>query len=166
MLRVADGTVAVCFRRFSSEPTYPKRASEFDIQRVATFYILIPAVIVLSSTKNEYQGLLVLFLCTGILYFSTVSHDWLVYIFKHCENHYVSLRTIYLSFPKGRSPWWSSGCPRMLLLVVLVLKLESRRGELESVCKKEEKDQLLRAPSVGRHNSTRVGEGRAEIFSR
>ena len=32
--------------------------------------------------------------------------------------------------------------------------------------KKKKKDQLLRAPSVGKHNSTRVDEGkeRAEIF--
>ena len=45
----------------------------------------------------------------------------------------------------------------MLLLIVLVLELESRRGEILHVSAKK-KDQLLRAPSVGRHDSTRVNE--------
>ena len=57
-----------------------------------------------------------------------------------------------------RSPRWSinSGYPRILL--ALVLEFDAHRGEILK------KDQLLRAPtinsSVGRHNSTRVDEGR------
>ena len=58
-----------------------------------------------------------------------------------------------------------SGNPRMLL--VLVLEFESRRGEILNIFAKieEEKEkkgstELLRARSVGKHNSTRVDEGR------
>ena len=50
----------------------------------------------------------------------------------------------------------------MLLLIVLVREFESRRGEILNLCAKIKKDQLLRAPSVGKHNSTRVDEGRKE----
>ena len=62
-----------------------------------------------------------------------------------------------------RSPRWTinSDSPRMLL--VLVRKFESRRGEilnLFTTTKKRKKDQLLRAPSVGKPNSTRVDEAR------
>ena len=52
----------------------------------------------------------------------------------------------------------NSGSPRMLL--VLVREFESRRGEILNLYAKIKKDQLLRAPSVGKHNSTRVDEGR------
>ena len=62
--------------------------------------------------------------------------------------------------PSSRSPRWTSGSPRMLL--VLVREFESRRGEILTLFAKErkKKDQLLRAPGVGKHNSTRVDEGR------
>ena len=63
-----------------------------------------------------------------------------------------------------RSPRWTSGSPRMLL--VWVREFESRRGEILNFFAKKKKDQLLRAPSVGKHNATRVDEGRAEISSR
>ena len=70
-------------------------------------------------------------------------------------------------FFETRSLRWTSGSPRMLL-VVLDREFESRRGEILKLFAemKKQKDQLLRAPSVGKHNSTRVDEGRAEIFSR
>ena len=55
------------------------------------------------------------------------------------------------------SPRWTSGSPRMLL--VLVREFESRRGEILNLFAKK-KNQLLRATSVGKHNSTRVEEGR------
>ena len=58
----------------------------------------------------------------------------------------------------SRSPPWSSGNPRMLL--ELVREFESRRGDILYLFAKIKKDQLLRAPSVGKHNSTRVDEGR------
>ena len=46
------------------------------------------------------------------------------------------------------------------MLLVLVREFESRRGEISKLFAKKKKDQLLRAPSVGKHNSTRVGKGR------
>ena len=60
----------------------------------------------------------------------------------------------------SRSPRWTSGSPRMLL--VLIREFESRRGKISNLFAKKtgEKDQLLTEPSVGKHNSTRVGEGR------
>ena len=64
----------------------------------------------------------------------------------------------------SRSPRWTSGSPRMLL--VLIREFESRRGEILNLFAKKKKDQLLRAPGVGNHNSTRVVQGRAEISSR
>ena len=45
-------------------------------------------------------------------------------------------------------------------MLALILKFEYHRGEIVNLFAKIEKDQLLRAPSVGRHNSTRVDEGR------
>ena len=55
----------------------------------------------------------------------------------------------------------------MLPLIVLVRGFESRRGEILNLfAKKKKKDELLRAPSVGKRNSRRVDDGRAEIFSR
>ena len=48
----------------------------------------------------------------------------------------------------------------MLLLVVFAREFESRRGEILNVFAKIKKDQLLRAPSVGKHNSTGVDEER------
>ena len=50
----------------------------------------------------------------------------------------------------------------LILLIVLVREFESRRGEILNLFAKIKKDQLLKAPtnSVGKHNSTRVGEGR------
>ena len=76
--------------------------------------------------------------------------------------------TRYLVYVYGGRPGGlTSGSPQMLL--VLVREFESRRGEiLKYICKKKKKKkgQLLRAPSVGKHNSTQVDEGRAEIFSR
>ena len=56
---------------------------------------------------------------------------------------------------------WTSGSPRML--VELVREFESRRGEIMNLFAKiKKKDQLLRAPSVGKHNSTRIDEGSRE----
>ena len=61
----------------------------------------------------------------------------------------------YERFQLSRSSRWSSGNPRML--IVLVRELGPRRGEILNLL---EKDQLLREPNVGKHNSTRVDEGR------
>ena len=52
------------------------------------------------------------------------------------------------------------GNPRILHFSVLVVEFESRRDEILNLFAKYENDQLLRAPSVCRHNSTRVDEGR------
>ena len=62
-------------------------------------------------------------------------------------------------FP-SRSPRWTCGSPRMLL--ALVREFESRRGEILNLFakKKRKKIKLPRAPSVGKHSSTRVDEGR------
>ena len=79
-----------------------------------------------------------------------------------CKDRGVQKRNLrtyieYMSFI--RSPRWTSGSPRMLL--VLVRAFESRRGEILNLfAKTKKKDQLLRAPSVGKHHSTRVDEGR------
>ena len=54
----------------------------------------------------------------------------------------------------SRSPRWTSGSPRMLLM--LIHEFESRRGEVSIFFAKIWKDQLLAAHSVGKHNSTRV----------
>ena len=51
----------------------------------------------------------------------------------------------------------------MLLLIVLVREFESRHDEIfDLFAELKRKDKLLRAPmnSVGKHNSTRVDEGR------
>ena len=61
------------------------------------------------------------------------------------------------------SPRWTSGSPRMLLLIVLIREFESRRGEILNLFAIffKKKDQLLRTPSVGKHSSsTQVDEGR------
>ena len=58
----------------------------------------------------------------------------------------------------SRMFWWSSGNPRILL--VLVREFESRRGGALKLLAKIKTDQLLRAPGVGIHYSTRVDEGR------
>ena len=52
----------------------------------------------------------------------------------------------------------------LMLLIVLVREFESRRGEISNILSKKKRkekkgSQLLRAPSVGKHNSTRVDEG-------
>ena len=67
----------------------------------------------------------------------------------------------FIFISHSRSPRWTSGSPRMLL--VLVREFESRRGEVLIYLqqqKKRKEDQLLRAPSVSKHNSTRVDEGK------
>ena len=46
------------------------------------------------------------------------------------------------------------------MLLVLVREFESRRGEILNLFAKIKKDQLLKAPRVGKHNSTRVDERR------
>ena len=62
--------------------------------------------------------------------------------------------------PPNQLSRWSSGNPRMLVLIALVLEIEPRRVvRFRIYLQKKNKDQLLRAPSVGRHNSTRVDEG-------
>ena len=48
----------------------------------------------------------------------------------------------------------------MLPVLVLVGEFESRCGEILDFFAKIKTDQLLRAPSVGKHNSTRVDKGR------
>ena len=60
----------------------------------------------------------------------------------------------------SRSPRWTSGSPRMLL--VLVREFESRRGKISnlSAIKKEGSTEVLRPPSMAKHNSTQVDEGR------
>ena len=77
-----------------------------------------------------------------------------IHIYNTREKH----TPCWAEFP----PRWSidSGNPRMLL--VLVREFEPRRGEIFGLFAKIKKDQLLRAPnnSVGKHNSTRVDEGR------
>ena len=69
-----------------------------------------------------------------------------------------SLWVLITLAPMSRSPRWTSGSPRMLL--VLIREFESRCGEILILFAKMKKDQLLRAPSVGKHNSTRVDERR------
>ena len=57
----------------------------------------------------------------------------------------------------------SSGNPRMLLLIVLVREFECRHGEILNLFVKikiKKDQQLLRAPSVGKQNSTRDDERR------
>ena len=47
------------------------------------------------------------------------------------------------------------------MLLVFIREFQSRRGEILNLFAKiKNKDQLLRAPNVGKHNSTRVDEGR------
>ena len=48
----------------------------------------------------------------------------------------------------------------VILAIALVLEFETYRGEILDLFAIIEKGQFLRAPSVGRHNSTRVDEGR------
>ena len=48
----------------------------------------------------------------------------------------------------------------IVVLIVLVREFEYRRGEILNLVAKVKNDRLLRAPSVGKHNSTRVDEGR------
>ena len=55
---------------------------------------------------------------------------------------------------------------RILLLIVLVRVFDSRRGEILILFANIKKDPLLRAPSVRKHNSTRVDKEGAEICSR
>ena len=50
------------------------------------------------------------------------------------------------------------------MLLVLVHGFESRRGEI-SIYLQKKKDQLLRAPSVGKDDASQRGK-KAEIFSR
>ena len=63
----------------------------------------------------------------------------------------------------SRSLRWPSGNPRNATrvgLLELVREFESRRGDNLNLFTKIINDQLLRAPSLGKHNSTRVDEGR------
>ena len=55
-----------------------------------------------------------------------------------------------------------SGNPRMQPLIALVREFESRRGDILSLYAKIESynSLLLTAPSVGKHNSTKVDERR------
>ena len=69
-----------------------------------------------------------------------------------------NVKTTTTTATTSRSPRWSSGSPRMLL--VLVREFESRRGEILNLFAKVRKDQLLRAPRVCNRNSTGVDEGR------
>ena len=73
---------------------------------------------------------------------------------------------VYLLLDQHRSPRRSCGCPRTL--VVLVLDFKFRRDEsLTTFVKRREGkgNQLLSAPSVGRHHSTRDDEGRILKYS-
>ena len=67
---------------------------------------------------------------------------------------------------ESRSPRWSyqqwSPSNAIILLIVLVLEFEFHRGEILNLFATIKKAQLLRTPSVGRRNSTRVGEGRKD----
>ena len=78
----------------------------------------------------------------------------LAWVWEIVSWRYLNYTNIYHRSPR----WTSSGSPRMLL--VLVREFESRRGEILNLIAKIEKGQLLRVPSVGNHNSTRVDEGR------
>ena len=94
--------------------------------------------------------------CTG----TYQKHIWLYGLYGTAAKGGRMLFVAIVYYSISRSPRWTSGSPRMLL--VLVREFESRRGEIFILfyLQKEEKDQLLRAPSVGEHNSTRVNEGR------
>ena len=46
------------------------------------------------------------------------------------------------------------------MLLLLVREFESRRGKIVNLVAKIYMDQLLRAPSVGKHTSSGVDEGR------
>ena len=48
----------------------------------------------------------------------------------------------------------------LILLIVSVREFESRRGEILNLFAKKNYQQLLRAPSVGKHSSTQVHEGK------
>ena len=63
----------------------------------------------------------------------------------------IDLGSCEITHYQSRSARWTSGSPRMVL--VLVRQFESRRGEILNLFanKKMKKDQLLRAPSVGAH---------------
>ena len=76
----------------------------------------------------------------------------------------LSTENIINSDRPSRLPRWriNSGIPRILL--VLVLEFESRRGEILNLLakkrkKEKKKDQVLKARSVGKYNSTPVDEG-------
>ena len=64
--------------------------------------------------------------------------------------HFGSCSGLFIYFPR-----WSSGYPPMLL--VLVLELESRRGEIVSLFAKGKK-QLLKAPTVAWVGTIRQGK--------
>ena len=75
-----------------------------------------------------------------------------------------SYQCIYASM----SPRWSSGNPRMLLLIALVLEFESRRAETLNLFRKKKKiiNCLERLAWVSTIRRESAGEERAEIFSR
>ena len=82
-------------------------------------------------------------------------------------------RIFTISWPhiSSRSPRWSSRYPRMLLLILLillVLKFESRRGEIAFICeqKKERINCLERVACVGTIRRESMRQERPEIFSR
>ena len=90
-------------------------------------------------------------------------HYYLLCCCYYCNVRYEKMRgysssgctytsEFHIEATQSWSPRWSSGYPRMRL--VLVLEFESRRVEVFNLLAKIKKDQLLRAPSVGTHNST------------
>ena len=93
--------------------------------------------------------------CTG----TYQKHIWLYGLYGTAAKGGRMLFVAIVYYSISRSPRWTSGSPRMLL--ALVREFESRRGEILNLfAKKKKKDELLRAPSVGKHNSTRGDEGR------
>ena len=91
------------------------------------------------------------------LYFDVLFTGTVVLLLFEFDLDYVR----YISAHRSRSPRWTieSGSPRTLLLG-LIRELESHHGEILNLFAKMKKGQLLKAPGVGKHNSTRVDEGR------
>ena len=121
--------------------------------RVADTKIVIALVLVLTTRSIIYTCAVV---CAA-LYFDVLFTGTVVLLLFEYDLDYVR----YISAHRSRSPRWTieSGSPRTLLLG-LIRELESHHGEILNLFAKMKKGQLLRAPGVGKHNSTRVDEGR------
>ena len=128
------------------------------------YSVSLPAAGVIYSATRPAAGVIysVSPPAVGVIYRATRPAAGVIYSVSSVfwRNVTSNSMAVCILVPSSRSPRWTSGSPRMLL--VLVREFESRRGEILTLFAKErkKKDQLLRAPGVGKHNSTRVDEGR------